>query len=131
MEHGREVAAALKKDYHLPEYENAADAGNDVDTRLQIISETEKCPHFYGKVVGSVTIKESPRWMKNLLRASGMHSINNVVDISNIVMLETGQPMHFMISTPCRRRKLPSKTVWKSTIPPWMARPISFSLKMS
>lgn len=90
-----EVAAALKKDYHLPEYENAADAGNDVDTRLQIISETEKCPHFYGKVVGSVTIKESPRWMKNLLRASGMHSINNVVDISNIVMLETGQPMHF------------------------------------
>lgn len=90
-----EVAAALKKDYHLPEYENAADAGNDVDTRLEIISETEKCPHFYGKVVGSVTIKESPRWMKDLLRASGMHSINNVVDISNIVMLETGQPMHF------------------------------------
>lgn len=90
-----EVAATLNKEYRLPDYENAADTGNDVDTRLQIVSETEKCPHFYGKVVGSVTIKESPQWMKDLLRASGMHSINNVVDISNIVMLETGQPMHF------------------------------------
>lgn len=90
-----EAAAILKKDFQLPEFENAAQAGNDTPTELKVSSETEKCPLFFGKVIGSVTIKESPKWMQELLRASGMHSINNVVDISNIVMLETGQPMHF------------------------------------
>lgn len=46
-------------------------------------------------MIGHITIKESPKWMKELLASAGVHSINNVVDISNIVMLETGQPMHF------------------------------------
>lgn len=90
-----EAGAILKKEVTLPEFDGAADAGNDTETSLQVTSETEGCPHFYGKVIGSVTIKESPEWIKQLLRASGIHSINNVVDISNIVMLETGQPMHF------------------------------------
>lgn len=90
-----ETGAILDREVHLPEYEGAADAGSDTPTNLKVVSETEGCPHFYGKKIGSVVIKESPKWMKELLRASGMHSINNVVDISNIVMLETGQPMHF------------------------------------
>lgn len=90
-----ETAAVLDLPAVFPSSEGAAEAGNNVPTELVIRSETDKCPHFYGKIIGSVTIKESPEWMKELLRASGVHSINNVVDISNIVMLETGQPMHF------------------------------------
>lgn len=90
-----ETGAILNRPITLPACEGAAKAGEDVATQLVTSSKTEKCPQFLGKVIGSVTIKESPRWMKELLRASGVHSINNVVDISNIVMLETGQPMHF------------------------------------
>lgn len=88
-----EAGAILQKDVKLPDYQDAANVGGP--TKLQIHSDTKGCPSFLGKVVGHITIKESPKWMKELLRASGMNSINNVVDISNIVMLETGQPMHF------------------------------------
>lgn len=90
-----ETGAILNREVKLPDFEGAAEAGSDVATELSVSSETEACPLFLGKLIGSVTIKESPKWMKELLRASGVHSINNVVDISNIVMLETGQPMHF------------------------------------
>lgn len=91
----QEVGAILNRPVSLPAAADASLTGADTPTKLKVASTTEKCPHFYGKVIGSVTIKESPAWMKEILRAAGMHSINNVVDISNIVMLETGQPMHF------------------------------------
>lgn len=90
-----EVGAILNREVKLPDYEGAANAGNDVETRMEVSSETPGCPQFLAKVIGSVKLGPSPKWMQELLRASGMHSINNIVDISNIVMLETGQPMHF------------------------------------
>ena len=88
-----EAGAVLEKEVTLPDYNGVANCGNE--TNLKIESKTKKCSAFLGKIIGSVTIKESPRWMKELLMASGMNSINNIVDISNIVMLETGQPIHF------------------------------------
>ncbi len=60
---------------------------------LQI--ETSKCPLFLAKKIQNITIKESPNFIKERLIASGIRPINNIVDISNFVMLETGQPLHF------------------------------------
>ena len=48
-----------------------------------------------GKVVNHVKVGPSPKWMVEYLHAAGINSINNVVDISNFVMLETGQPLHY------------------------------------
>jgi len=67
----------------------------NIENQFNIKIETEDCPLFLAKKVKNVTIKESPDFIKNRLIASGIRPINNVVDISNYVMLETGQPLHF------------------------------------
>ncbi len=87
----REVGAILEKPVKLPEITEV----KGLETNLNIGSTTEKCPLFLGRIVKGVKIKESPLWIKNVLTAYGIKAINNVVDISNLVMLETGQPMHF------------------------------------
>ena len=79
------------KDIDLSFNENS----DDVSKSFTLDIQTENCPLFLVKRVENVTIKESPTFIKNRLIASGIRPINNVVDISNYVMLETGQPLHF------------------------------------
>ncbi len=69
--------------------------GKDFTKDFQLSVETENCPLFLVKKVLNVKIGESPAFIKNRLIASGIRPINNVVDISNYVMLETGQPLHY------------------------------------
>jgi len=61
---------------------------------VPVDSKTEKCPQFSSRLVKNIVVKESPNWLKDALRSSGIRSINNIVDIGNYVMLLTGQPLH-------------------------------------
>ena len=88
----KEVGAILNREVKLPNYKVDVE---EIPSVLQISAETEKCPVFIGKIINNIKIQESPKWIKDALQGAGVKAINNVVDISNLVMLETGQPLHF------------------------------------
>lgn len=89
-----EIAAILNRKVTLPNmtYKTSTD---DVNNYISVEVDTPKCPYYTGRMATNLTIKESPRFIKKRLLDAGMRSINNVVDISNYVMLEFGQPLHF------------------------------------
>ena len=89
-----EVAAVLKKEVKMPDISyNKID--EKIDDLVTLKVETKNAPMYNLMVAKDVVIKESPDFIKKRLEIAGIRSINNVVDISNYVMLEYGQPLHF------------------------------------
>ena len=67
---------------------------NYLDTELKVIVESDSCKNYVGQVVKNIEVKDSPLWLQTRLMNSGIRPINNIVDITNFVLLEFGQPMH-------------------------------------
>ena len=90
----REVAAILGKPLRLPE-PVFAESEEDINGQAQVeIVDPELCRRYVARLVRNVKIAQSPLWMQSRLRAAGMRPINNIVDVTNYVMLEMGQPLH-------------------------------------
>lgn len=90
----REAAATFRKPFVAPEVKAVGTTG-DVNDYIKVeVKDAELCPRYCAKVVKNVKIAPSPEWMQRRLSACGIRPINNLVDITNYVMEEFGQPMH-------------------------------------
>lgn len=90
----REAACLINKKIKLPEIKRGKSSDEITGYITVEIDNSDACRRYYGCFVKNVTVKESPRWIKDYLTAVGLRPINNIVDITNFVMLECGQPLH-------------------------------------
>jgi phenylalanyl-tRNA synthetase beta chain len=93
----REISALTGNPLRLPQIQFAAGnlAGEPAESLVSVrIEEPELCPRYTARVLRGVKIGPSPAWLRSALEKTGLRSINNVVDVTNYVMLETGQPLH-------------------------------------
>lgn len=90
----RETAATFDKKFTIPEVKFAENNENIADTLSVEVLDKDKCKRYCARMVKNVKIGPSPAWMQERLRACGVRPINNIVDITNYVLLEYGQPMH-------------------------------------
>ncbi|MCL2694925.1 MAG: phenylalanine--tRNA ligase subunit beta [Clostridiales bacterium] len=90
----REAAAALGQAFQAPEIPHIADDQNAADLARVTVEEPKLCPRYCARVVTDIRVGPSPAWMQRRLRACGLRPINNIVDITNYVLLEMGHPLH-------------------------------------
>ncbi len=91
----REIASILRQKAKLPVFTLTAGSDEKVEDQAQLtIQDTGACPRYILKLIKGISIRQSPFWMRRRITRCGMRPINNVVDITNYVMLEIGQPLH-------------------------------------
>lgn len=112
----REVAALTGQALRLPvaEYE---ERGSSIEEHISVeILDPDLCPRYCASLVKGVKIMPSPPWMQERLLASGMRPINNVVDVTNYVMLELGQPLHAFDYQELKDRKIIVRRAWEDEV---------------
>jgi phenylalanyl-tRNA synthetase beta chain len=90
----REAAATFKKEFKYPDMSYKTIKGDPSSYAKVTIEDEKLCARYMGRIVKNVTIAPSPKWMQQRLIAAGLRPINNIVDITNYIMVEMGQPMH-------------------------------------
>ena len=91
----REIAAIAKLKFETPIYKIQEDKNLKAKDFVSVeVKPRQACPRYTARVITDVKVGPSPKWMRDRLKVCGLRSINNIVDITNYVMLETGQPLH-------------------------------------
>ncbi|MBR4137652.1 MAG: phenylalanine--tRNA ligase subunit beta, partial [Bacteroidales bacterium] len=117
----RDIVAALNHKNNTRQYKierpsvDAFKVENTNNNIEVIVEDTKACPRYSGVTVSGVKVGPSPAWLKNRLEAVGIRSINNIVDISNYVLMEVGQPMHIFDADKIKGKKVIVKCLKKGT----------------
>lgn len=106
----RDIKAAKKRDLCIPSVEQFK-LDNTSLTIPVIVESTEACPRYSAVTLSGITVNESPEWLKNRLKSIGLSPINNIVDITNFVLHETGQPLHAFDADEITGKKVIVKTL--------------------
>ena len=114
----RDLAAFLSQketqSYKRPDISAFKIDNHDLPVSVSI-ENREACPRYSGLTISGITVKESPEWLKNRLKAIGQNPINNIVDITNFVLNETGQPLHAFDAEEIKGGKILVKTLQSGT----------------
>lgn len=106
----RDLAAALKTNFSFPTVNSIAE--NSGVGRIQVaVKDAELCPRYSSVTISGVKVKESPQWLLERLKAIGLRPINNIVDITNFVLHELGQPLHAFDADKISGNKIVVQTV--------------------
>ncbi|MBN2779048.1 MAG: phenylalanine--tRNA ligase subunit beta [Bacteroidales bacterium] len=110
----RDLAAYFNKNYSLPDIDNVENKTNRFKIDVEV-KNIEACPRYMGICLDNIKITDSPDWLKNRLKAIGLNPINNIVDITNFVLHETGHPLHAFDGDKITGQKIIVQTVAKDT----------------
>ena len=116
----RDLKAVLNYKGHnltmcIPSVDDFKVDNNNLNINVEVIS-SDLCPRYSGVTISDISVKESPEWLKNKISAIGIYPINNVVDITNYVLHEIGQPLHAFDASKITDNKIIVKTLKKDSL---------------